>query len=95
MLKTAVLIKDVSQQYEGLITCMGLQLNGIQVKMFVLHEEIASPDEAYKHNMAFFDEMGGERFSDNHENVEKYGFIHANLKEMAALIKEADHVVPF
>jgi hypothetical protein len=95
MVKAAILIRDPSQQYEGLMTSMGLQLNGIQVKMFVLQHEIAVIDEAYHDNMIFFDDMGGERFSDNQENVEKYGFTHANLKEMAAMIKEADHVVPF
>ena len=95
MLKTAVLIRDVSQQYDGLMTCMGLQLNGVQVKMFVLHHKIASVDEAYHDNMVFFEEMGGERFSDNQENVDKYGFKHAGIKEVVTFLKEADHVISF
>ena len=95
MLKAAVLINNVSQQYEGLMTCMGLQLNEIHVKMFVLHHEIAMIDEAYYDNMIFFEEMGGERYSNNQTNVEKYGFKSADIKEMVTLIKKVDHVIPF
>lgn len=95
MLEAVVLINEVRQQYEGLMTSMGLQLNDIKVKMFVLNHEIASMDEAYHDNMAFFDEIGGERFSNNQANVEKYGFKHATLKEMAVMLRKTDRVIPF
>jgi hypothetical protein len=95
MRKVAVLIKSPDQQYEGLRSSLGLLLYETQVQMFVLHHEIANMDEAYHDNMEFLDEMEGERFSDNQVNVEKYGFKHATLEEMAAMLKEADLIIPF
>lgn len=95
MKKAAVIIRDPEQQYEGLRTSLGLLLEDTQVQMFVLHHEIANMDEAYRDNMEFIDEMEGERFSNNSVNVEKYGFKHVTLFEVAEKIKSADVVIPF
>ena len=95
MLRTAVFIKDKAQQYEGLRTSLGLLLYGARVQMFVLNHEIETMDEAYRDNMEFIDEMEGERFSNNSVNVERYGFKHLTLTEMAAKIDEAEVVIPF
>ena len=95
MLRTAVLIKDKAQQYEGLRTSLGLLLYGARVQMFVPNHEIETMDEAYRDNMEFIDEMEGERFSNNSVNVERYGFKHLTLTEMAAKIDEAEVVIPF
>jgi len=92
---TAVIIKDKSQQYEGLRTSLGLLLYGAQVQMFVLNHEIETMDEAYRDNMDFIDEMEGERYSNNTINVENYGFKHLTLTEMAARINKAAVVIPF
>jgi len=45
--------------------------------------------------MEFIDEMNGERYSNNSTNVEDYGFKHMTLTDMAALIDEAEVVIPF
>lgn len=95
MKKAAVIIKDVDQQYEGLRTSLGLLLESTEVSMFVLDHEIANMDEAYSDNMAFLDEMGGERFSNNRINVEKHGFQFASIDDIAEKIKYADVVIPF
>ena len=95
MKKVAVLIKDVEQQYEGLRTSLGLRLEGIDVQMFVLYHEIDDMDEAFRDNMAFFDEIKGERFSNNSANVEKYGFQYMTLAETAGKMSESDVVIPF
>jgi len=92
---TAVVIKDKSQQYEGLRTSLGLLLYGVPVQMFVLDHEIETMDEAYRDNMEFIDEMNGERYSNNSINVENYGFKHMTLTDMATLIDEAEVVIPF
>ncbi len=92
---TAVIIKDISQQYEGLRTSLGLLLYGARVQMFVLNHEIETMDEAYRDNMEFIDEMEGERYSNNSINVENYGFKHLTLTEMAARINRAEVVIPF
>ena len=94
MKKVAVLIKDPEQQYEGLRTSVGLLLEEIDVQMFVLHHEIATMDEAYRDNMEFFDEMKGDRFSNNSANVEKYDFKYVRMADVAAKINESDIIIP-
>ena len=93
--KAAVIIRDSDQQYEGLRTSLGLLLENTRVQMFVLHHEIVTMDEAYRDNMEFIDEMKGERYSNNSANVEKYGFKHVTLADVADKIKTADVVIPF
>jgi hypothetical protein len=95
MKKAAVIIRDPEQQYEGLRTSLGLLLEDTQVQMFVLHHEVANMDEAYRDNMEFIDEMEGERFSNNSANVEKYGFTHVTLADVAKKINAADVIIPF
>ena len=95
MKKAAVIIRDPEQQYEGLRTSLGLLLEDTLVQMFVLHHEITNMDEAYQDNMEFIDEMEGERFSNNSANVEKYGFIHVTLADVAEKINAADVIIPF
>ncbi|WP_022665022.1 hypothetical protein [Desulfospira joergensenii] len=93
--KIAVVVKDVEQQYEALRTSLGLLLEMAEVQMFVLNHEIANMDEAYSENMEFLDEMEGERFTNNEENAEKYGFKFVSFSEIGALLKEASVVIPF
>ncbi len=95
MKKAVVLIKEISQQYEGLRTSLGLLLEDIEVTMVVLYHEIADMDEAYSDNMEFLDEMEGERISNNSANVEKFGFKYATMKEIGTKLNEADVVIPF
>lgn len=93
--KVAVLINDAEQQYEGLRSSLGMLLYNTEVQMFVINKEIANMDEAYEDNMGFLDEMEGERFSNNIENVEKYGFTLATIEEMGEMLRQADLVIPF
>jgi hypothetical protein len=95
MAHAVVIIKEKHQQYEGLRTSLGLLLYGVQVQMFVLNHEIENMDEAYRDNMEFIDEMEGERYSNNSNNVENYGFKHLTLAEMAARIDKAEVIIPF
>ncbi len=95
MQRAAIIIKESHQQYEGLRTSVGLLLEGIMVQMFVLHHEIENMDEAYRDNMVFMDEIGGERYSNNSENAEKYGFAHVTIAQAAEKIQRADIVIPF
>jgi len=93
--KIAVLIKNKDQQYEGLRTSLGLLLEMAEVQMFVLNHEIADMTEAYSENMEFIDEMEGERYSNNTENAEKYGFKFATITEIGEMLKQASLVIPF
>ncbi|MCB2144901.1 MAG: hypothetical protein KQI81_00395 [Deltaproteobacteria bacterium] len=93
--KIAVLVKEVDQQYEALRTSLGLLLEMAEVQMFVMNHEIANMDEAYSENMAFLDEMEGERYTNNAANAEKYGFKFLTTREIAEKLKEASQVIPF
>ena len=95
MKTVAVLINDKKKQYEGLRSSLGMLLYNTWVQMFVVDEEIANMDEAYKDNIEFLDEMEGERFSNNKANVEKYGFKYASLEEIGEKLQKADLVIPF
>ncbi len=104
MKKVAVVIRDRQKQYEGLRTSLGMLLESFQVQMFILEHEVVAlagkesdPEayEAYADNMGFIDDMEGERYSDNPENVAEHGFKQATLEQTAALIGEADLVIPF
>jgi hypothetical protein len=94
MKSAAIVIRNKHQQFEGLRISLGLLLNGATVEMFVLHDEIAVMDEAYRDNMEFIDEMDGLRFSNNSANVEKFGFRHVTLTEIAARLVHADVIIP-
>ncbi len=95
MKTVAVVIRDRTQQYEGLRTSVGALLDEARVFMVVLNHEVENMDEAYRDNMAFLDDMGGERVSNNMANAEKYGFQHATLREIAQKLKTADLIIPF
>ena len=94
MKSAAVIVRNADQQYEGLRISLGLLLNGTRVDMFVIDDEIACMDEAYRDNMEFVDEMNGKRFSNNSANVEKYGFRHVTLAEVAARLEHSDIIIP-
>jgi len=104
MKKVTVLIREPAQQYEGLRTSLGLLLESVEVKMVVLHHEVTAlagkdvDEEAYEEyfdNMEFIDEMDGERFSNHPNNVDKHGFKPATDADIAAMIRDADIVIPF
>ena len=104
MKKAAVMIRDPEQQYEGLRTSLGLLLESVEVKMLVLDHEVVAlankerDEEAYEEyfdNMEFIDDMDGERFSNHPANIEKHGFKALSPETLAAILKDADHVIPF
>lgn len=95
MKKVAVLIKDKSMQYEGLRTSLGLLLEDLDVRMFVLDHEIAVMDEAYSDNLGFLEEMGGRYYSNNAANVAKYGFRPIDIENIWNKINTLDIIIPF
>ena len=95
MKTVAVLVNNEEQQYEGLRSSLGMMLYNTFVQMFVVDKEIANMDEAYHDNIEFLDEMEGERYSNNHANVEKYGFKYASLEAISEMLRKADLVIPF
>lgn len=92
--KVAVLIREKTRQYEGLRTSLGLLLENHIISMFVLNHEIELTEE-YQDNMGFIDEMGGARYSDVADNVNKYGFQPVTLDEIALKLRENQIIIPF
>ena len=95
MKKVAVVIKDVNRQYEGLRLSLGTLQSDIDIEMIVLNHEIENMDEAFRDNMEFLQETGGQLVSNHMANAEKYGFQHATLKEIAWRLETADLIIPF
>lgn len=95
MKRVAVIIKDPSMQYEGLRTSLGLLLEDIHVQMVVLDHEIKEMNEAYADNLSFLDEMGGEYYSNHHDNVARHGFKFVALHDLPTLLETCDHIIPF
>jgi hypothetical protein len=95
MKKVAVVIEDVRQQYEGLRLSIGTLQDGLDIQMIVLNHEIENMDEAFRDNMEFLREMGGQLVSNQMANAEKYGFQHATLREIARRLETADLIIPF
>lgn len=95
MKKVSILIKDTSMQYEGLRTSLGLLLEDMDVRMFVLDNEIASMDEAYSDNLGFLEEMGGSYYSNNAINISKYGFRPIDSEAIWYKISTSDIIIPF
>jgi len=92
--RVAVITKDKDRQNEALRSGLGLLLEGHSVSVFVLDHEIGS-GEQYLDNLGFLDEMGGDRYSDHPENVERHGFRPVSLREAGRLLAEHDLVIPF
>jgi len=95
MKKVAVVIREPRQQYEGLRTSLGALMENLQVQMVVLDNAIQNMDEAYYENMMFLDEMEGERYSDQEENIDKHGFEPITMQQVGDMLREADIVIPF
>ena len=95
MKQVAVVIRDMDQQYEGLRVRVGALLYRVNVLVVVLNHEIETMDEAFRDNLMFFEDMGGERISNHMANAEKYGFQHATLKEIGRKLKSFDLIIPF
>lgn len=95
MQQVAVVIKDFSMHYEGLRTSLGLLLEDIQVRMFVLDHAIEKMDEAYTDNLSFLGEMGGHYYSNHIANVKRYGFQYIDRCDIPPLLRDCDIVIPF
>ncbi len=91
--KVAVIIKDKNRQYEGLRTSLGLLLENHAVSMIVLNHEVKLT-EAYEDNLAFIEEMGGDRLSNVDENI-AHGFDLITTEEIAVRLAEYELIIPF
>ena len=97
--KVAMIIRDAKNQWEGLRTSIGLGIEMIETHMFVLGEVQAADNrfEGYRGNLAFLkDDLEGKNYTDNHTNIEKWGFFeYMSLEDTANKLGEYDLIIPF
>jgi len=92
--RVAVVTRDENRQHEAVRTGLGLLLEQHELSLFVLDHEVGS-NEHDLDNLGFIDEMGGLRYSNHRENVERHGFRPVSLREVGRLLSEHDLVVAF
>jgi hypothetical protein len=97
--KTAVIIRDAKNQWEGLRSSLGLGVEMIDTHMFVIGK-VQIPDdrvEGYRENLEYLkDDLEGEIYTDNKLNLEKWGlFEYMSLGDMGQKLCEYDLIIPF
>jgi hypothetical protein len=95
----AVIIKDVSNQWEGLRSTLGMAIDFESPHMFVLGE-LQIPDDKvaiYKESLEYLaDVLEGKNFTNNIVNLENWNFFeYLTLDEMALKLPEYDLIIPF
>ena len=94
MKKVAVVVRQPEQHYEALRSALGCLLEDHQVSYVVLDREI-DPDEAFRDNLGFLEEMEGRSYSNHPANADKYGFTHLSWPEIGKLLREQEVIIPF
>lgn len=97
--RVALIIRDPHNQWEGLRSSLGLSIEMIETDMFVLGE-VRIPGErvdGYKENLEYLiEELECKAYTDNNENVEKWGFFdYITLDDMAKKLPGYDLIIPF
>ncbi len=97
--KTAVIIRDVNNLWEGLRSALGLGVEMIDTHMFVIGE-VHIPEnrvEGYRENLEYLkDDLEGEIFTDTEGNAERWGFFdYMPLADMGKKLCEYDLIIPF
>ena len=94
MKKVAIVVREPAQHYEALRSALGCLLEDHQVSYIVLDREI-DPDEAFRDNLGFLEEMEGRSYSNHPANAEKYRFTQLTLPEIGELLREQEVIIPF
>ncbi len=99
LIKTAVIIRDAKNQWEGLRSSLGLGVEMIDTHMFVIGKVQIPEDrvEGYRENLEYLkDDLEGEIYTDNKLNLEKWGFFeYMSLGDMGKKLCEYDLIIPF
>ena len=94
MKKVAFLIKDPSEDWDGLRSALGLTVENNYVSFIVLDHEV-EPSAPFLENLEWIREMEGEIYSNVPANVEKHGFTPITYEELGEKLREMDLIVPF
>jgi hypothetical protein len=95
----AVIIRDVSNQWEGLRSTLGVAIDFEGPHMFVIGELQIPEDRVaiYKESLEYLaDVLEGKNYTDNKANLEKWDFFeYMSLDDMARKLPEYDLIIPF
>jgi hypothetical protein len=95
----AVIIRDVTNQWEGLRSTLGVAIDFEGPHMFVIGE-LQVPEEKiaiYKESLEYLaDVLEGKNYTDNKADLEKWDFFeYMSLDDMARKLPEYDLIIPF
>ena len=96
--KVAIIIRDESNLWEGLRSCLGLGVEMIETHMFVLGRVciFEERENAYGENLEFLKNLESRAITDNEENVVRGNlFEHMSLDGIARMLPEYDLIIPF
>jgi hypothetical protein len=95
----AIIIRDVSNQWEGLRSTLGVAIDFEGPHMFVIGELQIPEDRVaiYKESLEYLaDVLEGKNYTDNKANLEKWDFFeYMSLDDMARKLPEYDLIIPF
>jgi hypothetical protein len=94
MKKIAFLVKDQTEDWEGLRSTLGLAVGNNTMYLFVLDHEVEMTDP-YRENLDWILDMEGELYSNVQANVEKHGFKPIAYGQLGQMLKEMDIIIPF
>ena len=94
MKNVAFLVKDQTEDWEGLRSALGLAVGNNTIFLFVLDHEVEMT-EPYRENLDWILDMEGKIFSNVRANVEKHGFKPVTYDELGQKLKEMDIIIPF
>jgi hypothetical protein len=94
MKNIAFLVKDQTEDWEGLRSALGLAVGNNSMYLFVLDHEVEMT-EPYRENLDWILDMEGEIYSNVLTNVEKHGFKPVTYEQLGQKLKEMDIIIPF
>jgi hypothetical protein len=94
MKKIAFLVKDQTEDWEGLRSTLGLAVGNNSMYLFVLDHEVEMT-EPYRENLDWILDMEGEIYSNVQANVEKHGFKPVTYEGLGQKLEEMDIIIPF
>lgn len=95
----AVIIRDVTNQWEGLRSTLGLAIDFEGPHMFVIGELQVPEDKdaIYRESLEYLaDTLEGKNFTTHKANLENWDFFeYISLEDLAQKLKEYDLIIPF
>ncbi|KIX11831.1 hypothetical protein [Dethiosulfatarculus sandiegensis] len=98
--RACVLVRRPRDAWEASRSALGLLLEGIETRLFLLDAKVSLPqgkrESDFQDTLEMILDMGGEVFSNQDEDRERWPDMRrADLSETAQALRECDLVIPF